>query len=123
MFLTYEKLECRIKELKKYRYRDVKTADHILVKEDTQKKTNPKPPTSFDGWDTMLLGDFWKGRDKYLWLHLEIEIPAQWKGRRAVGVFDFGLTGEGNNSGFESLLYIDEKPYQGVDINHREVFF
>lgn len=123
MFLTYEKLECRIRELKKYRYRDVIVKDHFLVKEDTQGKINPNPPDSFDGWDTMVLKEMWKGRDRYLWMHLDIEIPAEWKGKRAVGVFDFGKTGEGNNSGFEALLYVDEKPYQGVDSNHREVFF
>ena len=30
------------------------------------------------------------------------------------------MTGVGNNSGFESLLYLDGKPYQGVDVNHKE---
>ena len=40
-----------------------------------------------------------------------------------VGIFDFGKTGAGNNSGFEAMCYINEKPYQGVDINHMEVFF
>ena len=28
----------------------------------------------------------------------------------------------GNNSGFESLLYLNGEPYQGVDSNHQEVF-
>ena len=42
---------------------------------------------------------------------------------RVVGVFDFGNTGAGNNSGFEAMCYINEKPYQGVDVNHKEVFF
>ena len=38
-----------------------------------------------------------------------------------MGVFDFGKTGEGFNSGFESLLFVDGKPYQGVDTFHNEV--
>lgn len=123
MFLTYRKLECRIQELREYRYRDVLPLEQFQVKEDTQGKTNPVPPSEFEGWDTMMIGDIWKGRDQYLWLHLDVKIPAEWAGKRAVGVFDFGLTGEGNNSGFESMLYVDQKPFQGVDVNHKEVFF
>ena len=34
-----------------------------------------------------------------------------------------GKAGAGNNSGFEAMCYIDGKPYQGVDVNHKEVFF
>lgn len=123
MFLTYKKLECRIQELRKYRYRDVLPLKEFRVMEDTQGKTNPEPPSDFEGWDIMNIGDVWRGRDKYLWLHLDVEIPADWAGKRAVGVFDFGLTGAGNNSGFESMLYVDGQPFQGVDVNHKEVFF
>ena len=84
---------------------------------------NPDAPTDFSGWDRMPLGADWKGRDLYLWLHADAEIPAEWEGKRAVGVFDFGMTGDGNNFGFESLLYVDGRRYQGVDANHKEVFF
>ena len=84
---------------------------------------NPVVPVDFSGWDTIHTGDCWSGRDRYLWMHKEITIPEEWKGRRVVGVFDFGNTGAGNNSGFEAMCYINEKPYQGVDVNHKEVFF
>ena len=50
-------------------------------------------------------------------------MPAEWEGKRAVGVFDFGMTGGGNNSGFESLLFVNGEQYQAVDANHKEVFF
>ena len=40
-----------------------------------------------------------------------------------MGIFDFGSTGGGNNSGFESMVYVNGKMYQGVDSNHKEVFF
>lgn len=123
MFFTYRKLEGRVQELKKYRYRDVTHFEEFAVREDVQGVVNPQPPVSFEGWDTMRIGDNWKGRDRYLWLHLDTEIPACFAGKRAVGIFDFGMTGAGNNSGFESMLYIDGEPYQGVDVNHKEVFF
>ena len=123
MFLTDRKLERRVNEVREYCYRDVKPLEKFLVCEDKQGVVNPVVPTDFTNWDTMNVGENWSGRDKYLWLHKEITIPAEWKGKRAVGIFDFGNTGAGNNSGFEAMCYINEKPYQGVDINHKEVFF
>lgn len=122
MFYTEQKLEGRVHELEGYRYRDIIHFGQLQVKEDEEKMVNPQAPTDFENWDVMKVGDNWKGRDKYLWLHKEIEVPASWKGKKAVGLFDYGNTGAGNNSGFESLLYINGKPYQGVDVNHKEVF-
>jgi alpha-mannosidase len=69
------------------------------------------------------VGDTWSGRDAYATVSATVTIPTSWRGRRVVGLFDFGRTGGGNNSGFESLLYIDGEPYQGVDANHTEVIF
>lgn len=123
MFLTDSKLENRINELKEYRYRGVTALESFVVKEDKQNLVNPEIPVGFDGWQIMKTGDTWSGRDLYLWMHKEIEIPKEWSGRRAVGIFDYGNTGAGNNSGFESMLYLNGEPYQGVDANHKEVFF
>lgn len=123
MFLTDRKLDRRISELKEYRYRDIIHLKEFAVSEDTQGKVNPEVPTDFTAWSTLKTGDTWAGRDLYLWMHKEVEIPSSWIGKRAVGIFDYGNTGAGNNSGFESMLYLNGKPYQGVDLNHKEVFF
>lgn len=122
MFYTERKLEQRIEELKEYRYREVIPFYEFDVKEDMQDTVNPNVPTNFEGWDKMHTGDRWAGRDKFLWLHKKIQIPEHFAGKKVVGIFDYGNTGAGNNSGFESLLYLNEKPYQGVDSNHKEVF-
>lgn len=123
MFLTDRKLERRIAEAADYRYRDAVSLEEFAVCEDEQGIVNPAVPVQFDNWDTIRTGDRWSGRDRYLWMHREVSIPEEWKGRRVVGIFDFGNTGAGNNSGFEAMCYINEKPYQGVDVNHKEVFF
>lgn len=68
-------------------------------------------------------GDDFRGRDRYIWLRKQVSIPAAAQGYVPFGVFDFGVTGEGHNSGFESLLYVNGAPYQGVDSNHQEVNF
>lgn len=123
MFLTERKLENRMSELQEYRYRDCIPMEEFFIRQDTQGLVNPQVPDQFTGWDTLTVGDTWKGRDLYLWMHKEIEIPAEWSRKKVVGIFDYGNTGAGNNSGFESMLYLEGKPYQGVDSNHKEVFF
>lgn len=123
MFHTDRKLDRRIQEVKNYRYRDIVELKEFAVCEDEQGVVNPIVPDCFENWDTIRTGDHWSGRDRYLWMHKEVRIPEEWKGRRVAGIFDFGKTGAGNNSGFEAMCYINEKPYQGVDVNHMEVFF
>jgi alpha-mannosidase len=123
MFYTERKLERRVDELCKYRYRNVISLTELYVKEDRQGVVNPDVPTVFEHWDRMKVGETWEGRDLYIWLHKDILVPAEWKNEKVLGIFDYGNTGAGNNSGFESLLYIDGKPFQGVDVNHQEVFF
>lgn len=123
MFLTEKKLRKRIEELSKYRYREIIPLHSFCCTEDTSGLANPSLPLFMENAGTIGLEDRWKGRDKYLWLETTVSLPEDWRNKRAVGVFDFGMTGGGNNSGFESMLYIDGKPYQGVDSNHKEVFF
>lgn len=123
MFLTDRKLENRMNELKEYRYRDVISLKDFAMREDTFGVVNPPVPEDFTGWDRLSVGERWSGRDLYLWMHKKVLIPAEWKDLRVVGIFDYGNTGAGNNSGFESMLYLNGQPYQGVDANHKEVFF
>ncbi len=122
MFLTEEKLSKRIQELDSYRYRDLRRLDEWQFQIDTLGNVGERPP-SFSRAKTVHLGDQWSGRDFYAWLARVVSIPKEWADRRVVGLFDFGTTGGGTNSGFESLLFINERPYQGVDSNHQEVFF
>ncbi|MHA6484941.1 alpha-mannosidase [Paenibacillus sp. strain BS8-2] len=122
MFWTKEKLEARIKELDGYRYRDATSLASIRMQIDPMGEIGVYPSLEGD-WEDVKLGDHWSGRDYYVWLSMEVQIPAAWHGRKVVGQFDFGQSGGGNNSGFESLLFVNGKPYQGVDSNHKEVFF
>jgi alpha-mannosidase len=121
MFWTEEKLAQRLQELSKYRYRDHIHLDTWAFQIDEEKGNGVHPSESGE-WTTISKGERWKGRDLYVWLRKQVSIPASWKDRTVLGLFDFGKTGAGNNSGFESLLYVNGKPYQGVDSNHMEVF-
>ncbi|MGG0741325.1 alpha-mannosidase [Niallia taxi] len=122
MFLIERKFEERIKELAGYRYRDFTDITSFHIQEDNGE-IGAYPPTSYESQNTMKIGDYWKGRDRYLWLHAEIDTHLPYADQQVAGLFSFGKTGGGNNSGFESLLFVNGKPYQGVDSNHEEVLF
>ncbi|HIZ64765.1 MAG TPA: hypothetical protein H9809_02485, partial [Candidatus Blautia pullicola] len=61
LFLTDRKLERRVTEAQKYRYRDVLDLEEFLVCQDEQGVVNPQVPTDHEGWETMSLGDRWEG--------------------------------------------------------------
>ncbi|WP_407267946.1 alpha-mannosidase [Radiobacillus sp. PE A8.2] len=121
MFWTEKKLAIRINELSEYRYRDTLSVPSFDFQLDENGEVGTYPPQNGE-WEEIKVGEIWRGRDLYAWLSTEVVIPAEWKGRTIVGRFDFGRTGGGGNFGFESLLYLNGSPYQGVDMNHQEVF-
>lgn len=120
LFWTEQKLTARIKELDGYRYRDRMEIPSFRFQIDEKGEVGARPPQDGD-WTTIRIGDVWKGRDVYAWLSADVATPASWRGRTVCGLFDFGKTDGGTNAGFESLLYVDGRPYQGVDANHQEV--
>ncbi|MEK0316807.1 alpha-mannosidase [Cohnella sp. 56] len=123
MFWTIDKLHQRIEELAPYRYRDAVDVDDWEMQEDEAGANGVQHPPAIGGGQMLRKGDRWSGYDRYVWLRRRVSVPESWQGREVVGLFDFGITGPGNNSAFESLLYLNGSPYQGVDTNHQEVFF
>ncbi len=117
-----DRIEKQIKKFPELRYLDRQVITDFSTATDDGMITNPKPTISSRFTGSMKLHDYWKGRDTYLWLKFDYTIPQHWKGKTIVGKFDFGRTGMGYNSGFESLLYLNDIPYQGVDTNHEDVF-
>jgi alpha-mannosidase len=120
MMLTVKKLERRIEELEKYRYKQHVTIPKYDFWVDEEAVIGTMPPADAK-WDSVSVGSRWKGRDVTAWMRTEVIIPSEWVGQKALGLFDFGQTGEGHTSGFESLLYVNGKAFQGVGGNHKEV--
>ena len=121
MFLTEEKLKARIAELEPLRYTKRQAISGWKVKEDVSKE-DKYPPAVDATWRDFPVGERFEGRDYYLWIDTDFTVPKIDDDNDLVLLFYFGKTGGGHNSGFESLLFINEKPYQGVDSNHGEVF-
>ncbi|WP_168121208.1 alpha-mannosidase [Paenibacillus sp. HB172176] len=122
MLLTYEKILKRVEELQPYRYRDAIRLQALQLQMDEGEEVGAYPPDGGE-WSSIHAGEDWSGYDQYAWLRANVRIPSEWSDRKVLGLFDFGQTGGGNNSGFESLLFVNGQPYQGVDGNHKEVFF
>jgi alpha-mannosidase len=118
-----EKIGRELRFLEQLRYRNAAPVGEFLATEEPKNFVYPGFIDPGKSSRKMSVGEFWSGRDRYIWLHTEFEAPKEWKGKDVLGVFDFGLTGGGHNSGFESLLFLNRAPYQGVDSNHQEVFF
>ncbi|WP_127585712.1 alpha-mannosidase [Paenibacillus koleovorans] len=121
MLWTVEKLDARIRELAEFRYREPSHLPKLRWKLDESGEVGAYPSEDGD-WNEIAIGDRWQGRDVYYWLAADVLVPPEWAGRKVLARFDLGSTGGGNNSGFESLLFLNGKPYQGVDQNHDEVF-
>ncbi|RAQ22707.1 alpha-mannosidase [Hydrogeniiclostridium mannosilyticum] len=125
MFLmTLQKFQRRVEELSKRRYFGNRTIAPFVSMPGTLPvdESYREVPNKIEG-GTFGLNDLFIGRDRYLWAEKDVELLPAKEGCSVIGLFDFGETGGGFNSGFESLLYLDGKPYQGVDTYHNEVFF
>ena len=118
-----EKIGRELSALEQLRYQNRIPVKDFLATEEPEEFEYPGFLSPGKNSKKMSIGDYWSGRDRYIWLHTEFEAPMSWKGKDILGFFDFGKTGGGYCSGFESLIFVDKVPYQGVDSNHREVFF
>lgn len=120
-FHNRDRIHNLIDGLKEYRYKDLHDISYFSWYTDDGTVGNRMQQGIPE---KVSVGYRWKGWDKYNWLCTKIVIPDEMKNEDVLGLFDFGVPeGTGNNSHFESLLYVNGKPYQGVDGNHKEVFF
>lgn len=124
MFLTIDKFKRRVEELGERRYFGHQCLAPFTSMEGTlpEDESYHELPEKIEGPD-FGINDSFVGRDRYLWLEKTVKIPEAQEGCEVAGLFNFGETGGGFNSGFESLLYVDGHPYQGVDTYHNEVIF
>lgn len=124
MFFTLEKFNRRTEELEHRRYfGHVCIAPFVSMPGTLSKdETYQELPSKIEG-SSFGLNDFFVGRDRYLWVEKHITLLPPKDGCEVVGLFNFGKTGNGFNSSFESLLYVNGTPYQGVDTYHNEVVF
>lgn len=118
MFFTEEKLRKRIDEIKPYMYRDRKPITGWRQLHDVTKTTKYPPQADAD-WQPFNVGDGWQGADEYYWFATEFTVPTFKAPQRLYLSFNFG---DDQWGGFESLMFVNNKPYQGVDGQHNVTY-
>lgn len=119
-FQNQGRIEHLLNEIKELRYKNPIDIPGFMWWEDDGTIGNRQPQGE---GKTVSRGFRWTGWDRYNWLTASVTVPREWIDEEVVGLFDFGVpVGHGNNGDFESLLYLNGRPYQAMDGNHREVF-
>lgn len=121
MLFKLEKLTNRVLEIEPLRYKNRKPITGWTIHEDESKSEKYPPQNVSEKAEELTVNRLWEGRDRYFWIMGEVDVPEVSNEEDFVLLFDFGKSSEGNNSGFEAMLYINDEPYQAVDGNHKEV--
>ena len=121
MYLTSQKFEKFVHDLYEKRMVYMQRISDFNAGEPAHKEQPYNEVPEEIGGARLNINDWFIGYDKYIWIDKAITVPDKKEGFEVIGYFDFGVTNNGTNSGFESLLYINGHPYQGVDENHKTV--
>lgn len=86
-----------------------------------EEKTDTACAADFDdsAWQDFKLWDTWGGYDRVAWFRTKVEVPEELIGKNLAVRLLVGPR-DGGESTAETLLYIDGKPVQGIDIWHEE---
>ena len=122
MFFTREKLWARTRELGQRRYAPALDLFPLAIarKGDTGNDLQIDYPGKIEG-SALHRDEYFIGWNAYAQIQKTLVLPARKSGFTLWGMFDFGRTGGGYNSGFESLLFVNGERYQAVDTNHKDV--
>ncbi|BBE31497.1 alpha-mannosidase [Tepiditoga spiralis] len=121
MYFTVEKIKKYVEEIKKHIYEkiiDLEIMEYINIGVNNLGLDYVKNKT----WKEFNIGNRWGNKDEIYWFRKTIKFPNDWSKDNVALYFNLGKGDLGGLSGTESLIYINEKPVQGLDINHSEVF-
>ncbi|WP_461215169.1 alpha-mannosidase [Lacticaseibacillus sp. GG6-2] len=115
------KMNQQLEYLHGYYYRDFTSVSDLTISEDTRADKRQIPTDAT--WSPIAIGAQWEGRDRYYWLHFGVEVPALAADEHYVLHMNLGRTGDGNNSKYEGLMFVNGVPRQAVDSNHEDAYF
>ncbi len=120
MFFTVEKIQKHLGDVRAAIQRETIDIPCFCYKEGDQPDAER---VDFDnsGWDEFSIGSEWGGRDVTAWFRTQIMIPQPWRSQKVVLRFQVGPR-DGGGSTAESLLYVNGKPLQGLDVWHEEAW-
>lgn len=120
LYFTIEKIEKQLGEIRATIHRqvqDIKTFKFI------EQKNLDAYSVDYDdsGWKEFEVGEYWGGYDITAWFRARVRIPEGWKKEKLHLRFLVGPR-DGGDSTAETLLYVNGKPLQGIDVWHEEAW-
>jgi alpha-mannosidase len=117
-FYTLEKLHKLLEAVERARVRGrqpLADLEFRVAKIDNKDFPDPRH------WEPFAPGSAWGGRDVTTWFRATVRIPDAWRQHRLYLHFRLGQGGDWVSAP-EAMLYVDGKPLQGIDVNHRRVW-
>lgn len=124
MFFTIEKIENQLKEIRGYIHREAIDIPRFKYFEGESGLTIPGvhcPEFDDRKWADFQVGEFWGGYDRVAWFRTWVPILPGWKDKKLALRFLVGPR-DGGNSTVETLLYVNGRPLQGIDVWHEEAW-
>ena len=118
MFFTEEKIERQLREVRVAIRRGAVDLTHWKFCE-ADPPGAEHPTFDDEGWDDLALGQEWGGYDVVAWFRTRADVPEEWLGQKLALRFLVGPR-DGGGSTAESLLYVNGRPLQGIDVWHEE---
>ena len=120
-FFDVDRIRMEIEVLERNRVHSCIDINSFTAYEDDGAVAIMKPPFENTPFEHKQ-GDLWGGVDNYVWLTTKLTVPKEWVGKEVMLDYNIGRTGQGHNTGFESMLFINGEMWQGADMNHHESF-
>jgi alpha-mannosidase len=118
MFFTAEKIERQLREVRAAIQRGAVDIPRWKVCQ-ADVPGAQEPAYDDEGWDDLALDQAWGGYDVVAWFRARVRVPEEWLGKRLALRFLVGPR-DGGGSTAESLLYVNGRPLQGIDVWHEE---
>ncbi len=120
MFFTIEKIQKHLGDVRSAIQRETIDIPCFRYREGDQSQAEG---VDFDdsGWNDFHVGSEWGGRDTTAWFRTQITVPESWRNQKVALRFRVGPRDNGGSTA-ESLLYVNGKPLQGLDVWHEEAW-
>src|SRR5680860_533382 len=119
-FFPLEKLTARVAEL-----RGAINRERLAIPSFRYLEGDPEgaqlPAFDDAAWSEFTVGETWGGYDKVAWFRTTLEVPDEWRGRKLALRFLVGPR-DGGGSTAETLLYVNGRALQGIDVWHEEAW-
>lgn len=74
-----------------------------------------------EGWTPCCISEPWSELCEYRWYRTRVQIPKEMGGKRVEFRFITGREGQWDATNPQMLFYVNGRPVQGIDVNHRQV--